>query len=203
MTSSPTTTDRDARVMRDVVITGVGAITPLGVGARTLHERWLAGETGIEAGEGACSAFAPTDFLSGKEARRADRFTQLAIGAGAEALADAGWDDGLPYDPERIGAVIGTGIGGIGTIEDNHDVLRDRGTRAVSPLAVPLMMGNAGAAALSLRHAPRRPAVAAPRPARPRLRRHVGLRRRLARDRHSAADDPARRGRRRRNRRLG
>src|SRR3954468_5244731 len=154
MTSSSTitTTDRDARVMRDVVITGVGAITPLGVGARTLHERWLAGETGIEAGEGACSAFAPTDFLSGKEARRADRFTQLAIGACAEALADAGWADGLPYDPERIGAVIGTGIGGIGTIEGNHDTLRDSGARAVSPLAVPLMMGNAGAAAVSLRH---------------------------------------------------
>src|SRR3954452_8793630 len=157
MTSSTTTTDRDARVMRDVVITGVGAITPLGVGARTLHERWLAGETGIEAGEGACSAFAPTDFLSGKEARRADRFTQLAIGAGAEALADAGWDDGLPYDPERVGAVIGTGIGGIGTIEDNHDALRDGGGRGVSPLAVPLMMGNAGAAALSLRHGLRGP----------------------------------------------
>jgi 3-oxoacyl-[acyl-carrier-protein] synthase II len=130
----------------------VGAITPLGVGARTLHMRWLAGASGLESGEGACADFDPTDFLSRKEARRADRFTQLAVGACAEALADAGWADGLPYDPERIGAVVGTGIGGIGTIEDNHDALRDSGARAVSPLAVPLMMGNAGAAALSLRH---------------------------------------------------
>jgi 3-oxoacyl-[acyl-carrier-protein] synthase II len=143
--------------MRDVVITGVGAITPLGVGARTLHERWLAGACGLENGEGACSAFEPTDFLSRKEARRADRFTQLAVGAADEALAEAGWSDGLPYDPERIGSVIGTGIGGIGTIEDNHDTLRDRGQRDVSPLAVPLMMGNAGAAALSLRHGLRGP----------------------------------------------
>jgi 3-oxoacyl-[acyl-carrier-protein] synthase II len=143
--------------MREVVITGVGAITPLGVGARTLHERWLAGATGLESGEGPCADFEPTEFLSRKEARRADRFTQLAVGAADEALAEAGWRDELPYDPERVGAVIGTGIGGIGTIEDNHDTLRDRGERDVSPLAVPLMMGNAGAAALSLRHGLRGP----------------------------------------------
>ena len=150
----------------DVVITGVGAVTPLGVGARTLHMRWLAGASGIENGEGACADFEPTDFLSSKQARRQDRFTQLAVAASDEALAEAGWSDGLPYESERIGAVIGTGIGGIGTIEDNHDTLRDSGARSVSPLAVPLMMGNAGAAALSLRHDA----------ARPGLRRDVGVR---------------------------
>ena len=138
--------------MREVVVTGLGAVTPLGVGARTLYERWTAGTSGLEGGEGACSEFEPTDVLSRKEARRADRFTQLAIAAADEALRDAGWDGGLPYDPDMIGSVVGTGIGGIGTIEDNHGVLRDDGPRAVSPLAVPLMMGNAGAAALSLRH---------------------------------------------------
>ncbi|HEY6758231.1 MAG TPA: beta-ketoacyl-ACP synthase II [Baekduia sp.] len=141
----------------DVVITGVGAVTPLGVGARTLHMRWLAGASGLETGEGVCADFDPTDYLSRKEARRADRFTQLAVAACDEALTEAGWKDGLPYDSERIGAVIGTGIGGIGTIEDNHDALRDGGARDVSPLAVPLMMGNAGAAALSLRHGLRGP----------------------------------------------
>jgi 3-oxoacyl-[acyl-carrier-protein] synthase II len=138
--------------VREVVVTGLGAVTPLGVGARTLHERWVAGTSGLEGGEGACSEFEPTDVLSRKEARRADRFTQLAIAAADEALRDAGWDEELPYDPDLIGSVVGTGIGGIGTIEDNHGVLRDDGPRAVSPLAVPLMMGNAGAAALSLRH---------------------------------------------------
>jgi len=143
--------------VREVVVTGVGAVTPLGVGARTLHERWAAGSTGLDGGEGACSDFDPTSVLSRKEARRADRFTQLAIAAGDEALAEAGWDGELPYDPHRVGSVIGTGIGGIGTIEDNHTVLRESGADAVSPLAVPLMMGNAGAAALSLRHGLRGP----------------------------------------------
>jgi 3-oxoacyl-[acyl-carrier-protein] synthase II len=136
--------------MRRVVITGVGAVTPLGVGARTLHERWTAGASGIEDGEGACTEFDPTDAMTAKEARRADRFTQLAVAACAEALGDAGWDGELPYAPERIGCIFGTGIGGISTIETNHASLLDKNT--VSPLAVPLMMSNAGAAALSMRH---------------------------------------------------
>ena len=70
---------------RRIVITGVGAVTPLGVGATTLIERWAAGECGISDGFGRCSDFDATDFLSRKEARRADRFTQLAIAAADEA----------------------------------------------------------------------------------------------------------------------
>jgi len=138
--------------VRDVVITGVGAVTPLGVGARVLHERWTAGDCGVRDGEAPCADFTVTEHLSVKEARRADRSTQLAITAGDEALADAGWGDELPYDPELIGCVLGTGIGGIATLESNHDSMRDTGPGAVSPLAVPLMMSNAGSAALSLRH---------------------------------------------------
>ena len=143
--------------LRDVVITGVGAVTPLGVGARTLHERWTSGACGIRDGEAPCADFDPTDHMSAKQARRADRSTQLAITAGAEALAEAGWTDELPYDPELIGCVLGTGIGGIGTLEDNHDMLRDTGASSVSPLAIPLMMSNAGSAALSLQHGLRGP----------------------------------------------
>lgn len=139
--------------MSEVVVTGVGAVSPLGVGARTLHERWTAGVSGLEGGEGACTEFDPTQVMTRKEARRADRFTQLAIAAADEALREAGWLEGeLPYDPDLIGSVIGTGIGGIGTIEEGHGHLRDKGPEAVSPLSVPLMMGNAGAAAVSLRH---------------------------------------------------
>jgi 3-oxoacyl-[acyl-carrier-protein] synthase II len=139
--------------MTDVVITGMGAVTPLGIGARTLHERWTAGVCGVRDGEAPCADFEPTDFLSRKEARRADRCTQLAIAASEEALRDAGWDGGeLPYDPRRIGCIIGTGIGGIGTLEHNHTLLERDGAKAVSPLAVPLMMSNAPAAALSMRH---------------------------------------------------
>jgi len=143
--------------LRDVVITGVGAVTPLGVGARTLHERWTAGVSGIRDGEAPCADFDPTDHMSSKQARRADRSTQLAIAAGVEALADAGWEEELPYDPELIGCVLGTGIGGIATLEDNHDQLRDTGPGSVSPLAIPLMMSNAGSAALSLHHGLRGP----------------------------------------------
>jgi 3-oxoacyl-[acyl-carrier-protein] synthase II len=150
--------------MQPIVVTGVGAVTPLGVGARALHERWCAGECGIADGEGACADFEATDFLSAKEARRADRFTQLAIAACAEALADAGWQDGgtgeLPYDPERVGCVLGTGIGGIATLVDGQDTLRERGSQYVSPLSVPLMMSNAGAGALSMRHDLRGPSFA-------------------------------------------
>jgi 3-oxoacyl-[acyl-carrier-protein] synthase II len=138
--------------MTDVVITGMGAVTPLGLGARTLHERWSAGVCGVRDGEAPCAEFEPTDHLSRKEARRADRCTQLAIVACEEALRDAGWEGGLPYDPHRIGCIIGTGIGGIGTLEHNHTLLERDGAKAVSALAVPLMMSNAPAAALSMRH---------------------------------------------------
>jgi 3-oxoacyl-[acyl-carrier-protein] synthase II len=138
--------------VNEVVVTGVGAVTPLGVGATTLHERWSAGVCGIENGEGACNEFVASDHFSVKEARRADRFAQLVLVAAREALADAGWEDDLPYEPDSIGAIIGTGIGGIGTIETNDRALFEHGPKHVSPLAVPLMMGNAGAAAVSMRH---------------------------------------------------
>jgi 3-oxoacyl-[acyl-carrier-protein] synthase II len=144
--------------MNDVVVTGVGAVTPLGIGATTLHERWAAGICGIEDGEGRCREFVATEHLSVKDARRADRFTQLALVASIEALADAGWADELPYDPWRIGSIVGTGIGGIGTIEANDRAMFDGGAKHVSPLAVPLMMGNAAAAAVSMRHGLRGPA---------------------------------------------
>lgn len=138
--------------MNEVVVTGVGAVTPLGVGAAKLHERWAAGVCGIEDGEGRCDELVVTDHFSVKQARRADRFSQLVLVAAGEALADAGWDAELPYEAARIGAIIGTGIGGIGTIEANDRTLIEQGPKLVSPLAVPLMMGNAGAAAVSMRH---------------------------------------------------
>jgi len=137
---------------REVVVTGIGAVTPLGVGARTLYERWRAGVSGIEDGTGRCTEFEPTEHLSKKEVRRADRFTQFALVSSDEALREAGWDGELPYDADRIGCLIGTGIGGIGTLEHGKEVLMEKGARAVSPLAVPLMMGNAAAGAVAMRH---------------------------------------------------
>jgi 3-oxoacyl-[acyl-carrier-protein] synthase II len=136
---------------REVVITGVGAVTPLGVGARTLHERWSAGVVGITDGKGVATEFEPTDHLSVKEVRRADRFTQFALVAGDEALAEAGWSDELPYEGDRIASILGTGIGGIGTLERGKELLIESGPKKVPPLSVPLMMSNAAAAAVSMR----------------------------------------------------
>ncbi len=138
--------------MREVVVTGIGAVTPLGVGARTLHARWAAGEVAIQDGEAPCADFDPLAFFSRKEARRADRFTQLGLAAAGEAIEEAGWADGAPYDAHRIGCIVGTGVGGIDTLETNVGVLHDQGPGKVAPLAVPLMMSNAGAAAIAMRH---------------------------------------------------
>ena len=137
---------------RRVVVTGLGAVTPLGIGAQPLHERWAAGEVGIVDGAGTCTDFEPKDFLSVKEIRRLDRFSQLGIVAADEAIQQAGWNGELPYDSMRIGCVIATGIGGIETVETQHDVMRDRGAKMVSPLGIPLYMPNAGAAAVSMKH---------------------------------------------------
>ena len=137
---------------RSVVVTGVGAVTPLGVGAPALIERWAAGECGIRDGLGRCEDFDVAEFMDRKAARRAARFTQLGLAASAEALAQAGWDGGLPYGADRIGCVVGTGIGGLQTIEEQHDVLAERGPGAVSPLAIPMLMPNAAAGQVAMAH---------------------------------------------------
>jgi 3-oxoacyl-[acyl-carrier-protein] synthase II len=150
--SGPTSPQADSQRRRRVAITGVGAVTPLGVGAEALIERWIAGVSGIEDGAGRCSEYEPTDHFSRKEARRADRFCQFAMVAADEAIRGAGWGEEIPYDPRRVGCVIGTGIGGLGSLEEQTEVLRERGPKSVSPLSVPLMMGNAAAAAVAMRH---------------------------------------------------
>jgi len=137
---------------RTVVITGIGAVTPLGVGGRQLHERWAAGTCGIADGLGACVDFEPGEFLSIKEVRRLDRFSQFALVAAAEATAQAGWEGEPPYDPMRVGCVIATGIGGQSTVEAQLDVMRERGAKMVSPLGIPQYMPNAAAAAVSMKH---------------------------------------------------
>ena len=142
---------------RRVVITGVGAVTPLGVGASTSFKRWIAGESGIEDGLGRCDEFEATDFVSKKDARRADRFTQFVIAAAQEALSQAGFEDGPTIDPERVGCIVATGVGGISTIEAGQDVLREKGAGSISPALVPMMMPNAGAGTLALRYGLRGP----------------------------------------------
>jgi 3-oxoacyl-[acyl-carrier-protein] synthase II len=136
---------------RRVAITGIGAVTPLGVGADTLHDRWTAGESGIEGGMGRADEFEPTDHLTRRQARRMDRFTQLAMVAAAEAIAQSGLDES-GHDRDELGCVIGTGVGGLGTIEVEHATLLEKGDGSVSPLCVPQMMANAAAGAVAIEH---------------------------------------------------
>jgi 3-oxoacyl-[acyl-carrier-protein] synthase II len=137
---------------RKVVVTGLGAVTPLGLGASTLHERWAAGEVGIAEGAGRCGEFDAKEHLSVKEARRLDRFAQLAVVAAGEAVAEAGWEGEPPYEPTRVGCVIATGIGGQSTLETQLDVMRERGARMVSPLGIPMYMPNAATAAVTMKY---------------------------------------------------
>ncbi|MBV9366842.1 MAG: beta-ketoacyl-[acyl-carrier-protein] synthase II [Solirubrobacterales bacterium] len=141
-----------------VLITGIGAVTPLGASARELYEGWLAGRSGIAGGLGACTDFDPTQYMTVKEARRSDRFAQLAIAAGMQAVADAGWGaEEPPADPTDVGCVIGSGIGGMASFESSCEVMRERGPERVSPLAIPLIMGNAAAGLVAMRHKLRGP----------------------------------------------
>lgn len=137
---------------RPVAVTGVGTVTPFGSGAQVMHESWLAGRSGIEDGLGSCSSFDPRQVLSKKEVRRTDRFTQMTLTAAQEAIEQAGWDEELPYESDRVGCIVGTGVGGIGTIESQQDVLRERGEKAISPLGLPMMMSNAPSGMISMRY---------------------------------------------------
>ncbi|MCH0539689.1 beta-ketoacyl-[acyl-carrier-protein] synthase family protein [Streptomyces sp. MUM 203J] len=133
-------------------VTGVGAVTPLGVGAGVLYERSVAGARGIgEDGFGRCADFRADAHLSRQLMRRTDRFTQLALVAAAEALAQAGWRaDAPPYPPHRIACVIGCGLGGTASFEAGSAVFAHEGAEHVSPLMVPQMMANAAASQLSI-----------------------------------------------------
>jgi 3-oxoacyl-[acyl-carrier-protein] synthase II len=136
-----------------VAITGVGAITPLGNNANTLLARWSRGECGLLDGAGLCDQFDPAQHLSKREIRRNDRFAQLALAASEEALTQAGWTGGeLPYPATRIACVIGTAVGGLQTIETATEILEADGPTRIPVLTVPMLMGNAAAASISIRH---------------------------------------------------
>lgn len=112
----------------------------------------MAGRSGIAEGMGRCLDFNPREFLTAKEVRRTDRFVQMALVAGDEAVAQAGWADESPVHPDRIGCVIGSGGGGMETVRDQMEIYRERGPEAVSPLAWPMFMPNAAAAHLATRY---------------------------------------------------
>ncbi len=136
---------------RRVVITGIGAVTPLGVGAEALHHNAVRGDNGFSGGMGLCADFDASKLLTKRELSRMDRFCRLAVVAADEAVRQARWDAGPPVPPERAHCVVGTAIGGLETLEAQLEVFRTEGRGFVSPLAVPLLMANAAPAQLSIR----------------------------------------------------
>ncbi|WP_101524818.1 beta-ketoacyl-ACP synthase II [Nocardioides houyundeii] len=146
--------------LRRVVVTGLGTTSPLGGDVPTTWQAMLAGQSGIRPLEDDWAqempvkiagrvAVEPSEVLDRVKARRLDRSAQFAMIAAREAWADSGLD-AAPPEPERLGVAIASGIGGVTTLLDNYDALRDRGPRRVSPLAVPMLMPNAPAANVSL-----------------------------------------------------
>jgi 3-oxoacyl-[acyl-carrier-protein] synthase II len=139
-------------------VTGIGVVAPCGIG----RDAFWSGLMGpAPAGPRRVGPdFDATDLYGPKEVRRVDRFTQFAAVAAAEAVSDAGGLDGgggLVPDPDRTGVIIGTGVGGLETIETQIGVLREKGARRVSPFLVPMMMGNRAAADVSMRYGFRGP----------------------------------------------
>jgi 3-oxoacyl-[acyl-carrier-protein] synthase II len=136
--------------MRDVVVTGRGVISSIGEGADAFLDALMERRSGLSDGLGRAEAFDPESAMTPKEARRMDRFSQFALAAADQAMAEAGLPDGI--DPERLGVVMGTGVGGLETLEREVRTYIERGDRAVSPLFVPMMMPNAAAAHIAMRH---------------------------------------------------
>jgi 3-oxoacyl-[acyl-carrier-protein] synthase II len=133
-----------------VAITGWGAVSPLGVGASTLFERWRDAVSGLDGGLGRCDEFDPTVALSEDEIRDSDRFVQMAVVAFDEAVATA-WPDGCPYDPERVAVVMGSAMGNVRVLEEQDYLLgRNGNSRDDAPRTIP-MIAHAGPAAVAMR----------------------------------------------------
>jgi 3-oxoacyl-[acyl-carrier-protein] synthase II len=142
---SPASTGPATR--RRVAITGIGVVAPCGLGRDAF---WAGLLRTPEPGMRQIADWDPSPWFDNpKEARRSDRFSQFALAAAAEALQQTGT---LDADPTRVGVQIGTGIGGIGTLEEQIIVQHTKGDRRVSPFLVPMMMPNAAAASVSMRH---------------------------------------------------
>jgi 3-oxoacyl-[acyl-carrier-protein] synthase II len=147
-----------------VVVTGIGATTPLGGDAQSTWEGLLAGRSGVRAlandwvGDlpvkiAAPVAVDPSEVLERVEARRLDRSAQLAVIAALEAWRNAGYglQEDNPVDRDRLGVAIATGIGGLMTLTSNWDIQKEKGPRRVSPLAIPMLMANSSAGHVSIR----------------------------------------------------
>jgi 3-oxoacyl-[acyl-carrier-protein] synthase II len=153
---------------RRVVVTGIGLITPLGTGLRKTWEGICKGASGIDyittfdASEspvqiaGEVKDFNPEDFIERKEIKKMDVFIQYALGAGSMAIADAGLKI-TEENADRVGVIVGAGIGGIHTIERYHSILLQNGQRRISPFFIPMLITNLAAGQISMRFGARGP----------------------------------------------
>jgi len=145
---------------RRVVITGLGAVTPIGNDVETTWTNLISGRSGagpitqFDTSDYpvtfACEVkdFDPTDWMDRKQARRMDRFAQLVLAAARQAEADCGLD--IAAEGDRVGASVATGIGGLRSFQDCHQELRDRGPDRVNPFSIPEIIPNMGAAWVSM-----------------------------------------------------
>jgi 3-oxoacyl-[acyl-carrier-protein] synthase II len=144
-----------------VLVTGIGIVSPLGLDVATTWEGIVNGRSGVDFitafdSEGFDTHFAaevkgfePENYLDRKVARRMDRFAQFAAVAAQEACRQAGLQPGST-DPYRIGVIIGSGIGGISTLSEQHEILLTRGPKRVSPFLIPMMLGDMASAQVSM-----------------------------------------------------
>lgn len=147
---------------RRVVVTGIGAVTPVGNNAKDTWDSLKNGVNGIgpitffdtEKFKAKLAAevkeFEPRDYLEVNDVLRTDRYTQLAVAAAQQAVDESGVQGSV--EPERFAVLFGTGIGGIGTFEKEHTKLMERGPRRVSSLFVPMMIANMAAGMIAIRH---------------------------------------------------
>jgi 3-oxoacyl-[acyl-carrier-protein] synthase II len=155
-----TTTNGSLNGRRRVVVTGLGAVTPLGLDVESTWSSLLAGDSGAAEitqfdhddypVHFACEVkgFDPTEWIERKQARRMDRFTHLILAAARQACADAGLE--VEQEPDRIGAAIATGIGGLQSFQDCYDQLLERGPDRVNPFSIPAIIPNLGAGWVSI-----------------------------------------------------
>ncbi|MCQ6274229.1 beta-ketoacyl-ACP synthase II [Bacillus sp. V3B] len=147
---------------RRVVITGVGAVTPLGNDVSTTWEKIKKGVSGIAPAvrisvdgvdvklAGEVKDFQPEEFIDRKEARRMGRFSQFAVAASKMAVADAGIQMGENVNPERVGVWIGSGIGGLGEFEEQYRKFLEKGQRRVNPFTIPMLIPDMAAGRVSI-----------------------------------------------------
>ncbi|HEY4955602.1 MAG TPA: beta-ketoacyl-ACP synthase II [Gemmatimonadaceae bacterium] len=147
---------------RRVVVTGMGAITPVGNDVATTWRALLEGRSGaapithFDASQFpvrfACEVkeFDPLRYMERKEAKRADQFTQYAVAAARQAMTHAGMAEQNGQDPDRVGVIIGSGIGGLKIFEEQHDVYRQRGPGKISPFFIPMFISDIAAGVVSM-----------------------------------------------------